>query len=111
VPNELAERIAALLNVYALLDIVDVTELAERELEERDPLEVAALYYALSEHLGSNLGLTSVSNLERGNRWHALARLALRDDLYGSLRRSPWTCCATAPGATACRIRSPSGNG
>jgi glutamate dehydrogenase len=24
--------------------------------------------------------------LERGDHWHALARLALRDDLYGSLR-------------------------
>ena len=24
--------------------------------------------------------------LDRGDRWHALARLALRDDLYGSLR-------------------------
>jgi glutamate dehydrogenase len=86
VSTELAERIAALLNVYALLDIVDVTELAEREHEEHDAREVAALYYGLSDHLGVDLGLTSVSNLERGNRWHALARLALRDDLYGSLR-------------------------
>jgi glutamate dehydrogenase len=47
---------------------------------------VAALYYGLSEHLGIDLALTSVSALERGDRWHALARLALRDDLYGSLR-------------------------
>ncbi|MBO0848970.1 MAG: NAD-glutamate dehydrogenase, partial [Pseudonocardia sp.] len=86
VPKHLAERSAGLLNDYALLDIVDVTELAEREHEERDPSEVAALYYAMSDHLGIDLALTSVSNLERGNRWHALARLALRDDLYGSLR-------------------------
>ena len=54
--------------------------------EPRDPLEVAQLYYGLSEHLGIDLALTSVSALERGDRWHALARLALRDDLYGSLR-------------------------
>ncbi|HEY2097727.1 MAG TPA: NAD-glutamate dehydrogenase domain-containing protein, partial [Pseudonocardia sp.] len=85
-PTELAERTAALLNCYGLLDIVEVTELAEREHEEHDAREVAALYFGLSEHLGVDLGLTSVSNLERGNRWHALARLALRDDLYGSLR-------------------------
>jgi glutamate dehydrogenase len=85
-PTELAERTAALLNGYGLLDIVEVTELAEREHEEHDAREVAALYFGLSEHLGVDLGLTSVSNLERGNRWHALARLALRDDLYGSLR-------------------------
>ena len=30
--------------------------------------------------------MTSVSALERGDRWHGLARLALRDDLYASLR-------------------------
>ena len=40
----------------------------------------------MSEHLGISLALTAVSGLERGDRWHSLARLALRDDLYGSLR-------------------------
>jgi glutamate dehydrogenase len=86
VPAELAQRVAVLLDVYGLLDIVEVTELGERGQEECDPGEVAALYYALSGHLGIDAALTSVSNLERGNRWHALARQALRDDLYGSLR-------------------------
>jgi len=90
VPTEFAERIAALLNAFGLLDIVEVTELSEREHSydgtARDPREVAELYYGLSDHLGVDLGLTSVSKLQRGNRWHALARLALRDDLYGSLR-------------------------
>jgi glutamate dehydrogenase len=47
---------------------------------------VAGLYYGLSEHLGIDRALTSVSALERGDRWHALARLGLRDDLYASLR-------------------------
>jgi glutamate dehydrogenase len=60
--------------------------LSERDREPREPREVAALYYGLSEHLGIDVALTSVSALERGDRWHALARLALRDDLYGSLR-------------------------
>ncbi|HEY4005142.1 MAG TPA: NAD-glutamate dehydrogenase [Pseudonocardia sp.] len=86
VPVELAERCACLLSAYGLLDVVEVTELAERGQEERDPREVAALYYALSDHLGIDTALNSVSNLARGNRWHALARQALRDDLYGSLR-------------------------
>ena len=44
------------------------------------------LYYGLSEHLRIDLILTSVSALQRGDRWHALARLALRDDVYCSLR-------------------------
>ena len=81
-----AMRSAAMMYGYSLLDVVELTELAERDREPREPLEVAALYYGLSEHLGVDLALTSVSALERGDRWHALARLALRDDLYGSLR-------------------------
>ncbi|HTK65648.1 MAG TPA: NAD-glutamate dehydrogenase domain-containing protein, partial [Pseudonocardia sp.] len=86
VPPELAERTASQLDTYGLLDIVEVTELAERDRQARGPLEVAELYYALSNHLGVDTALTAVSALERGDRWHSLARLALRDDLYGSLR-------------------------
>ena len=85
-PAELATEAAALLEGYGLLDVVDLLELADREKEPRDPFEVARLYYAMSEHLGISLALTAVSGLERGDRWHSLARLALRDDLYGSLR-------------------------
>ena len=86
VDKEWATRSAAMMYGYSLLDIVELTELSEHDREQREPLEVAALYYGLSEHLGIDLALTSVSALERGDRWHALARLALRDDLYGSLR-------------------------
>ncbi|MGI5128839.1 NAD-glutamate dehydrogenase [Pseudonocardia sp. CA-107938] len=83
---ELAARCGALMYSYGLLDVVELVELAEHDREPREPRDVAALYYAMSEHLGVDLALTSVSALERGDRWHALARLALRDDLYGSLR-------------------------
>jgi len=77
---------AALVYGYGLLDVVDLVEIAEHDGEARHPLEVAELYYALSDHLGIDAALSSVSLLERGDRWHALARLALRDDLYASLR-------------------------
>ncbi|MBW4720795.1 NAD-glutamate dehydrogenase [Saccharothrix obliqua] len=91
VPAELARRVAVLLFTYGLLDVTEVAELAEREEghgvgPERSPLETAELYFALSEHLDVDRMLSSVSGLERGNRWHALARLALRDDFYSSLR-------------------------
>ncbi|WP_308283470.1 NAD-glutamate dehydrogenase [Pseudonocardia nigra] len=86
VAAECALRSAALMYGYGLLDVVELTELSERDREPREPHEVADLYYGLSEHLGVDLMLTSVTALERGDRWHALARLALRDDLYGSLR-------------------------
>ncbi|MQA62168.1 MAG: NAD-glutamate dehydrogenase [Actinophytocola sp.] len=89
VPNDLANRMAALLHTYGLLDVTEVAELAEQEVgfdHERSPFETGELYYALSDHLNIDAMLTSVSALERGNRWHALARLALRDDMYLSLR-------------------------
>jgi glutamate dehydrogenase len=87
-PVELARRIASLLDCYPLLDVIEVAELADRDSldTERSPRETAELYYALSDHLNIDSMLTSISGLERGNRWHALARLALRDDLYSSVR-------------------------
>ncbi|HEV2780486.1 MAG TPA: NAD-glutamate dehydrogenase [Actinophytocola sp.] len=89
VPARLAMRVSTLLDAYGLLDVTEVAELAEVDAAvdaERSPAETAELYYALSDHLNFDLMQTSVSDLERGNRWHALARLALRDDLYSSLR-------------------------
>jgi glutamate dehydrogenase len=100
VPQELAVEAAALLEGYGLLDIVELVELADREKEPREPFEVAQLYYALSEHLGISLALTAVSGLERGDRWHSLARLALRDDLYGSLRAVTLDALREAPPGT-----------
>ncbi|WP_199442408.1 NAD-glutamate dehydrogenase [Umezawaea beigongshangensis] len=92
VPRELADRVASLLYTYGLFDVREVAELAEREAggggvgPERSYRETAEVYYALSDHLGIDRMLVSVSGLERVNRWHALARLALRDDFYSSLR-------------------------
>ncbi|MFS8099475.1 NAD-glutamate dehydrogenase [Lentzea alba] len=93
VPAELARKVAALLYMYGLLDVTEIAELAEREFgptggagPERTHRETAELYFALSDHLDIDHMLDSVTNLERGNRWHALARLALRDDFYSSLR-------------------------
>ncbi|MCP2250308.1 NAD-glutamate dehydrogenase [Lentzea aerocolonigenes] len=93
VPAELARKVAALLYMYGLLDVTEIAELAEREFgptggagPERSHRETAEVYFALSDHLDIDHMLDSVTNLERGNRWHALARLALRDDFYSSLR-------------------------
>ena len=82
VPEELALRASAGLTSFGLLDVIEVAELAKM-----DPEPVAALYYALSAHLGIDRMLGLVSELARGDRWHALARLTLRDDLYASLRK------------------------
>lgn len=81
VPDELARRVSTGLTSFGLLDVVEVTELAEHDAQQ-----VAPLYYALSAHLDINRILDSISELQRGDRWQALARLALRDDLYHALR-------------------------
>lgn len=67
--------------MYCLLDIIDIADIVDR-----DGAEVAELYFALDAHIGIDWLLTAVSKLARGDRWHSLARLALRDDLYSSLR-------------------------
>ncbi|NBH04920.1 NAD-glutamate dehydrogenase [Amycolatopsis sp. SID8362] len=89
VPEGLARRVSLLLHTYGLLDVTEVAELAEQQIgvdATHSPAETAELYYALSDHLDIDKMLTEISALERGNRWHALARLSLRDDVYGSLR-------------------------
>ena len=80
-PADLAGNVAYSLHTFSLLDAVDVAADTGRDL-----LECAELLYALSDHLDFDRLLSAVSALDRGDRWHALARQALRDDLYRSLR-------------------------
>jgi len=81
VSPELALMVATGLYQYSLLDVIDVSDITER-----DVAEVADTYFALMEHLSTDGLLTAVSALPRDDRWHSLARLAIRDDIYGSLR-------------------------
>ncbi|RPA58342.1 NAD-glutamate dehydrogenase [Gordonia oryzae] len=81
VAAELAHDVAVSLHRFCLLDIIDAAEIADR-----DPGEVGELYFGVMEHFGLEELLTAVSNLDYGDRWHALARLALRDDMHGALR-------------------------
>jgi glutamate dehydrogenase len=79
--ENLAYMVATGLYRYSLLDIIDVAD-----IEEEDPAAVADTYFALMERLGTDALLTAVSELPRSDRWHSLARLAIRDDIYSSLR-------------------------
>jgi glutamate dehydrogenase len=80
-PEDLAGTVAAGLYSYSLLDVIDIADIVER-----DSVEVADTYFALMGHLNIDGLLTAVSQLERNDHWHSLARLAIRDDIYGSLR-------------------------
>ncbi|MCV7173303.1 NAD-glutamate dehydrogenase [Mycobacterium manitobense] len=79
--EDLAYIVASGLYQFSLLDIIDIADIVDRE-----PAEVADTYFALMDHLNTDALLTAVSQLPRGDRWHSLARLAIRDDIYGSLR-------------------------
>jgi glutamate dehydrogenase len=78
VPPELAERVAILSTMFSALDIVDVADATDQ------PLETAAeVYFTLGDRLKLHWLRGHVEALPRDNRWRALARAALRDDLYG----------------------------
>jgi glutamate dehydrogenase len=81
VSDDLAYMVATGLYQYSLLDVIDIADIVDR-----DPAEVADTYFALMDRLGTDGLLTAVSRLVRDDRWHSLARLAIRDDIYGSIR-------------------------
>ncbi|WP_322857685.1 NAD-glutamate dehydrogenase [Mycobacterium shigaense] len=80
-PTDLAYLVAAGLYRFSLLDIIEIADITEVETAD-----VADTYFALMDRLGTDGLLTSISELPRYDRWHSLARLAIRDDIYSSLR-------------------------
>ncbi|MFP1155186.1 NAD-glutamate dehydrogenase [Mycobacterium sherrisii] len=80
-PEDLAYLVAAGLYRFSLLDVIDIADITDT-----DAAEVADTYFALMDRLGTDGLLTAVSALPRYDRWHSLARLAIRDDIYASLR-------------------------
>ena len=79
-PLALALRTATLLTAFLLLDVVEIAEASGRPAEE-----VADLHFALSERFSVDRMLTAVTALPRDDRWSALARAALRHDVYAAL--------------------------
>jgi glutamate dehydrogenase len=80
VPEDLSLITAAHLDAFSLLDIV---ELANATGEEAD--DIGFVYFALSDRFEVDKMLTRITGLPRDERWHALARMALRYDLYSAL--------------------------
>ena len=80
VPTDLALRAASLLDQFSLLDVVELSVASQRPFTE-----VAPVYFATSEQFSIDSMLTRVTKLPRDDRWDALARGAMRDDLYAVL--------------------------
>ncbi|HSU74796.1 MAG TPA: NAD-glutamate dehydrogenase domain-containing protein, partial [Terrabacter sp.] len=80
VPEELATVAASLLDQYSLLDCIEIAEDTGEKLED-----VVGVYFLTSETFSIDAMLGRVTMLPRDDRWDAMARGALRDDLYAVL--------------------------
>jgi glutamate dehydrogenase len=81
VPAAVAQRIGGLDALFTALDITELAEQHGRAVEE-----VAAVYATVGDHLRFDWLRDRIVELPRGDRWQALARLALREDAYGEHR-------------------------
>lgn len=79
-PGDLGRRWSELFEAYALLDVAQVAARADLPVTE-----VAAVYYMVYNRFGVDNLLERITKLPRKDRWQALARAALRDDLYSSV--------------------------
>jgi len=81
VPEELARRVAIYKELFSTLDIVEVAKSEQMSVED-----VSAVYFSLGEELDLHWMRDQIIALPRDNRWQALARAALRDDLHSQER-------------------------
>jgi glutamate dehydrogenase len=77
VPAELAGRVASLADLFAALDIVGVASATGRPIDE-----VASLHFLIGGQVQMHWLRDQIAMLPRENRWQAMARAALRDDLF-----------------------------
>ena len=77
VPPELARRVAYLETLVPTLDLVEIAGAAEV-----DVTSAAAVYFALGARLELHWLRDRIVDLPRETRWEAMARAALRDDVY-----------------------------
>jgi glutamate dehydrogenase len=81
VPKELATRVASLDALFSGLNVIEVAA------ETSEPVEaVAAVWFALGARLDLHWLRDQIARLSARSRWEALARGALRDDLYSEQR-------------------------
>jgi glutamate dehydrogenase len=80
IPAELAEWSTRIAYGFGLFDILETAKATGRDI-----VEVARVYFAISERFQIDVLLSHISKLPRNDRWQTLARMALRYDLYAAL--------------------------
>lgn len=81
VPSALATRVARLETWLSALDIVEIANATKEKLDT-----VATVHFMLGRQLKLYWLRQKISELPRDNRWTALSRSALRDELYRTHR-------------------------
>ncbi|BCW72077.1 NAD-glutamate dehydrogenase [Arthrobacter sp. NicSoilB8] len=79
-PEDLAHRWAELFESFVLLDIAKIVHVSPEPVAE-----IAHVYYTVFNRFHADSLLERITKLPREDRWQALARAALRDDLYSTI--------------------------
>ncbi|WP_373886523.1 NAD-glutamate dehydrogenase [Sinomonas sp. ASV322] len=95
-PKGLAHRWAELFESYALLDIARIAQTSDESVEE-----IAGVYYTVFDRFTVDALLERITALPRRDRWQALARAALRDDLYSTVADMTRSIMEMSPAGTA----------
>jgi glutamate dehydrogenase len=77
VPADLARRVASLGALFSALDVVEVANATGEPVQD-----VAVIHFMIGHRLGVHWLRDRVAALPRDDRWKAMARAALRDDLF-----------------------------
>jgi len=79
-PEDLGHRWAELFESFVLLDIAKIAHSRKEPVED-----IAHVYYTVFNRFHVDSLLERITSLPRKDRWQALARAALRDDLYSTV--------------------------
>jgi glutamate dehydrogenase len=91
-PEDLAHRWAELFESFVLLDIAKIVNLSPEPVES-----IAHVYYTVFNRFHADSLLERITKLPREDRWQALARAALRDDLYSTVSDMTAAVLETTP--------------
>ncbi|WP_261624482.1 NAD-glutamate dehydrogenase [Nesterenkonia marinintestina] len=99
-PDDLAAWVSEMFEAFTLLDVADLARSLEMDSED-----VADVYYAIYREFSADAMLQRITMLPRKDKWQALARGALRDELYHALREiSESVLVSTESGAAEDRL-------
>ena len=99
-PEDLAHRWAELFESFVLLDIAKIVHVSKESVAD-----IAHVYYTVFNRFHADSLLERITKLPRADRWQALARAALRDDLYSTVSDMTTAVLESTPAGTPAEER------